>query len=135
MSVSLFAAQEAVYAALSASGVLQGMIGNPVRLYDMVPPAAAFPYVTLGDISARDYDTRDRDGFEQIVILHVWSRARGRKELKTIMQAVYDTLHHASLTLTGADFVSCRFQSAVTQQERDGLTLHGVMRFRIIVQH
>jgi hypothetical protein len=135
MTTSLFAAQEAVYAALSSSAALQGMIGNPVRLYDVVPPAAAFPYVTLGDVSARDYDTKDRDGFEQMVVLHAWSRGRGRKELKNVMQAVYDILHRGDLGVTGADFVSCRFQSASTQQENDGLTLHGVMRFRIIVQH
>lgn len=135
MTASLFAVQEAVYGALSSNASLQALIGAPTRLYDVVPPAAVFPYVTLGDITLRDFDTKDATGFEQSVILHFWSRYRGRKEMKQMMQAVYDALHQSALTVTGASFVSCQFHSASTQQENDGLTFHGIMRFRIVVQH
>jgi hypothetical protein len=132
---SLFAAQEAVYASLSATGPLQALIGDPARIYDVVPPDAQYPYVTLGDITVRDFDTKDRTGFEQSFLLHAWSRYRGRKELKSILQAVFDRLHNAVLTVMGADFVSCQFLSCSVGAENDGLTLHGVMRFRIVVQH
>lgn len=135
MTTSLFAVQEAVYGTLSADTALQALIGSPARLYDMVPPAAAFPYITLGDITLRDFDTKDRTGFEQVMVLHIWSRARGRKEAKQIMQALYDALHRADLTVSGADAVSCQFQAASTAMESDGITLHGVMRFRVVVQH
>ncbi len=135
MTSSLFAVQEAVYGTLSGNAALQSLIGNPTRLYDVVPPAAVFPYVTLGDLTIKEFDTKDRSGFEQILVLRAWSRARGRKELKQIMQAIYDALHAASLSVTGADAVSCQFQSAATSAESDGLTLQGVLRFRVIVQH
>lgn len=135
MTTSLFAVQESIYGALTSSTALQSLLGSPARLYDMVPPAANFPYVTFGDVVVREFDTKDQNGFEQSLVLHVWSRYRGRKELKQIIQTIYDVLHNASLTVTGANYVSCLFQSASTLQENDGLTLHGILRYRIIVQH
>jgi hypothetical protein len=100
-----------------------------------VPPAAIFPYATLGDVVIRDFDTKDQTGFEQFLTLHIWSRYRGRKELKQIIQTVYDILHNSALMVSGANAVSCQFQSASTLQENDGLTLHGILRYRIIIQH
>jgi hypothetical protein len=135
MTGSLFAAQEAVYARLMSDAPLQALIGDPARIYDLVPPDAAFPYLTLGDVTVREFDTKDRTGFEQTFLLHVWSRQRGRKELKAILQAVFDRLHQSALSVTGADAVSCQFLSCSVGAENDGLTLHGVMRFRIVVQH
>lgn len=135
MTTSLFAVQEAVYAQLSADVNLQALVGSPARLYDMVPPAAIYPYVSFGDVNVRDYGTKDRTGFEQTLTFHAYSRARGRKEVKQIMQALYDSLHQSPLSVVGADRVDCQFQSASTQLENDSLTLHGIIRFRIVVQH
>ncbi len=135
MTTSLFAVQEAVYGALTSSVALQALLGSPVRIYDVVPPAALFPYATLGDVLIKEFDTKDQTGFEQSLILHVWSRYRGRKELKQIIQTIYDVLHNGVLNVTGANAVSCQFQSASTTQQNDGLTLHGILRYRIIVQH
>ncbi len=135
MTVSLFAAQESVYGALTNDAGVQALLGDPARVYDSVPAAAIYPYATLGDVLIREFDTKDQTGFEQTVVLHIWSRYRGRKELKDIMQAIYDVLHNGALTVTGANFVSCAFQQASTTLDNDGLTLHGVMRFRLIVQH
>lgn len=135
MTSSLFAVQEAVYGALTSSTAVQGLLGSPARVYDMVPPSATFPYATLGDVVVKEYDTKDQTGFEQSLTLHVWSRYRGRKELKQIIQTIYDVLHNAVLSVAGANVVSCQFQSASTLQENDGLTLHGILRYRIIVQH
>lgn len=134
MSGSLFGVQEAVYGALMDNTALQGLIGNPPRLYDVVPPAAIFPYTMLGDMVVRDFDTKEQTGFEQTFSLHIWSRYRGRKELKSIMETIYSALHDAGLSVAGASFISSRFQSAATNLDPDGLTLHGVMRFRIVVQ-
>lgn len=135
MSSSLFAAQEAVYTLLAADTNLQNYIGAPARLYDSVPASATFPYVTLGDVQLRDFDTKDQSGLEQILYFHVWSRYRGRKEAKEIMQALYDVLHQQALTVAGARFVDCRLQNASLGMDQDGLTLHGLLRFRLIVQH
>ncbi|HVY13512.1 MAG TPA: DUF3168 domain-containing protein [Alphaproteobacteria bacterium] len=135
MTASLFAAQEAVFDTLLNNAALQALIGNPARLYDLVPPDALFPYITLGDVVLRDFDVKDRTGFEQTLLLHAWSRYRGRKEVKSIMQAVYDALHRASLSVSGADAVSIQFLNAAVSAQNDGLTLHGVMRFRLVVQH
>ena len=135
MTSSLFAAQETVYTRLAADATLKTLIGNPVRLYDVVPPSSAYPYVTLGDALVRELDTKDGTGFVQELVFEAWSRYRGRKELKNIMQAIYDSLHRASLTVSGCTFVDCRFLAAATRLDDDGLTLHGTLRFRLLVQH
>jgi hypothetical protein len=131
---ALFAVQEAVYNALSASTELQGLIGSPVRLYDHVPPGVAFPYVAFGPVTAQPYDTKTETGIEQIVTLNVWSRYRGGKEAKDILQVAYDALHRANLSVSGEVFLSCEFHSADITGLDDGLTTHAAARYTVVTQ-
>ena len=50
------------------------------RVYDEVPLRAEFPYLTFGQTIERDWSTGTEPGQEHTFTLHVWSRARGRKE-------------------------------------------------------
>lgn len=131
MSDALWAAQAAVQSRLAADVGVRAQIGDPVRLYDHVPPGAAFPYVTFGETNANDYGTKDGAGLEQTVTLHVFSRYRGRKQVKDILAALYDALHQQNLTVSGQSFVDCRFSSAATVRTEDGVTYQGVIRFRV----
>jgi hypothetical protein len=134
MSETLFAVQDAVYDTLMASATIQAVIGNPARLYDHVIPGVLFPFVAFGDMQAEPFDTKDRTGMEQILSLHIWSRYRGRKEIKDISKAIYNVLHNASLTVTGHEFVSCQFAGAEMRFEDDGLSYHGILRYRVVTQ-
>jgi hypothetical protein len=134
MNDALFAVQQAVMNALAANADLQALIGNPARLYDHVPPDAAFPFVTYGATHIVPYDTKTETGFEQIVTLDIWSRYRGGKETRDIFQALYTILHRANLIVSGQAFLSCEFHSADLAIDGDGLTTHGAARFSIITQ-
>lgn len=134
MSDALFAVQQAIYNALAASSEVQALLGNPPRVYDHVLPNVAFPYVAFGAIVAKPYDDKDRTGFEQTVTLDIWSRYRGSKEAKDILQAVYDALHRAALTVSGQTFLSCEFAGADLTQESDGLTYNAKAHFDVITQ-
>lgn len=134
MTDTLFNAQTALYSAMAASAAVQSLLGSPPRLYDHVPPGTAFPYAVFGAIHALPYDTKTETGFEQIVTVDIFSRYRGSKEAKDIMQATYDTLHRAALSVSGAVFVSCEFHSADLTLESDGMTFHAALRFTLITQ-
>ena len=134
MTDALFNAQQALYAALAASGAIQSLLGATPSIYDHVPPGAAFPYMTFGAISVQPYDTKTETGFEQIVTLDIWSRYRGSKEAKDILQAAYDALHRATLVISSEVFLLSEFHSADLMLESDGITYRGAARFSIVTQ-
>ncbi len=134
MTDILFNAQSAMFAALAANGTLQSLLGTPPRVYDHVPPGAVFPYTVFGAITVHPYDTKTETGFEQIITLDIWSRYRGSKEAKDILQACYDALHRAVLTVSSEIFLLAEFHSADLALESDGITYHAAARFSIITQ-
>jgi hypothetical protein len=134
MTDALFNAQTAIYNALAANGSIQSLLGSPPALYDHTPPGATFPYIVFGPISVQPYDTKTEIGFEQIVTLDVYSRYRGSKEAKDIVQATYDALHRAALTVSNEVFLLLEFHSADLALESDGLTYRAAARFSIITQ-
>ena len=117
--------QHAIYDALAP-------LGWPV--YDHVPQSAACPYIVVGEQESAPWDTDDSTGSESLLTVHVWSEYRGRLEAKRIQQAIYSTLHRAELWVSFSAFVmiDCEFQETVT--ESDGLTTHGIQRFRVIIE-
>ena len=130
-SDSLWALQAAVHTALAGDATLQGLIGNPARVYDHVPQDSVFPYVVTGEARAKPFDTATTDGMAVDLAIHTWSRYRGSKETKDLVNAVLDD---AGLTVTGHTLVSLRFDSAETKTDKDGLTRHGTLRFRAVTQ-
>ena len=134
MTDAFFAVQQAIYNTLAASSEMQAQLGNPPCVYNHVPPNPLYPYVAFGAIAAKPFDDIDRTGFTQTVTLDIWSRYRGTKEVKDIAQAIYDTLHRATLTVSGEVFISCEFVSADITVEGDGLTYHGETRYSVVTQ-
>jgi len=130
MSVdSSWEVQRAVYAALTGDGTLMGLVQG---VHDHVPAGAAFPYVTVGEATASAWGGAGLDGIEATLTLHAWSRARGHKEVKTILAALHRILHDASLAVTGQALVNLRFDFAESLLDEDGLTYHGISRFRAV---
>jgi Protein of unknown function (DUF3168) len=137
---SQWAMQQAVYDALRDDTVLQTLTGEvPARIYDDVPdelwaspePGGDFlPYVVIGLATAREFDTKTEDGCDQTLMIHTWSRYQGLMETKQIMAAIVDALDQQSLSVTGHDLVQLRFELSETFLEEDGVTRHGLQRFR-----
>jgi hypothetical protein len=126
--------QQAVFAALSADAGVKSLLGDPARIFDHVPPSSDFPYLVLGEATTTPFDAKTEDGMEQTLTLHTWSRARGLRETKEIMAAAVKVLDGPSLALSGHTLILLRFEFAATFLDSDGLTRHGVQRFRAITQ-
>ncbi|MFO1169356.1 MAG: DUF3168 domain-containing protein [Hyphomicrobiaceae bacterium] len=125
--------QKAVFAALAADAPLTGLIGAS-RIHDDAPQQAAFPYLTLGQSTARDWSTATDDGAEHVLTIHVWSRAAGKKEAHAIMRAVRQTLHDQPLTLEDHRLVNLRHELSEATRDTDGETVHGIVRFRAVTE-
>jgi Protein of unknown function (DUF3168) len=127
------AAQELVFTALN--GVLTGC-----GVYDTAPflpegaPATSFPYVVIGNDTARPWDTDDTIGSEVTLTLHFWSRADGFKPVKALMDQAYGILHRAVLTKAGYSITDCLLEFSDAMSDPDGKTKHGVQRYRMTVQ-
>jgi hypothetical protein len=124
--------QQAVYAALAAAPAIQALVGDPPRLYDHVPAATAYPYLTLGETGVADWSNKSFSGAELVLTLHAWSRTRGRQEAKAMLDAAHAVLHRAALSVSGHTLVELAFAGAETLLDEDGLTWHGVARFRAL---
>ena len=130
MSEHSLALQKTIFDALDTDSTLQSKVTD---VYDFVPENTAFPYVKLGEDTAIDNGTKTLQGNEHTLVVHTFSRYRGSKEIKDIMARIYTLLHESSLTVSGASLVNLRFEFSDVLKENDGLTTHGLQRFRAIV--
>jgi hypothetical protein len=118
--------QGAIYTALTAALA-------PVPVLDLAGPDERFPYVTLGEFTATPDDpVTSEQGVDMDMSLHVWSRQPGMQEIQQIMQAAKDALHYKKFAVTGFQWVETAWEMAQTMRDIDGVTRHGVMRFRIL---
>ena len=133
MSSSSWALQQSIFATLAADATLLALLGGP-RVYDDVPQASAFPYLTFGHSLVRDWSTGSEDGSEHVVTLHVWSQGKGKKEAHEIMGAVRTALHDQALSLAGHRLVNLRHELSEARREPDGDTTHGIVRYRAVTE-
>lgn len=118
--------QTAVYGALLP-------VLSPVPLLDAAGPDQEYPYVTFGEFAADQADCLTAEGVDMDMTIHVWSRQPGMLETQLLMDIVKDTLHGKSFALTGAvQHVTTIWEYATTLRDPDGLTRHGVLRFRVL---
>lgn len=134
--MSLFAlpTQSAVYTRLNAE--------LSCSVYDDVPdspvgaPEANFPYAVIGEYAATPWDTDDTLGNTMLITVHVYSRYSGNKQVKELMQEVYNALNrqHANLSAAGYRFVDCLFSSSNIVPLGDGKTRQGICRYIITIE-
>ena len=131
MTIGQFALQSSIYSTLSNDNNLTQVLGAGV--YDEVTEGATYPFVALGEETAVDYSTKDLVGGETTVNIHIWSQYKGSKETKNIMDKIHDLLHDSNLTVSGFNLINLRFEYSDIMRDPDGVTRHGVMRFRAII--
>lgn len=118
--------QAAVYAKLTGDATLMSKITG---VYDHPTPDARPPYITI-EVKSRDASVMQSDAWEHELTLHVWSTARGAKEAQDIMDRLRDLLHHGTLTLSSGTLSGIVQEDAYVLLDPDGLTRHGICRFR-----
>lgn len=131
MSIGQFALQTTIYSTLSSDNTLTSTLGSGV--YDEVVEGATYPFVALGEETAIDYSTKNTNGGETTINVHIWSQYKGSKETKQIMDRIHDLLHDSNLSVTGFNLINLRFEFSDIMRDPDGVTRHGVMRFRAII--
>ena len=131
MSIGQFALQSAIYSALNGDSNLTTTQGAGV--YDEVIEGSSFPFIQIGEDTALDYGTKTDDGGQYTINIHVWSQYTGSKECKNLMDRIHDLLHDSTLSVTGFNLVNFRFEFSDILRDPDGITRHGVMRFRAII--
>jgi hypothetical protein len=123
--------QEALFSALNGNAALAALLGGQ-KVFDHVPDKVAFPYVTFGRTSIYDWSTGTESGTEQLCTLHIWSKAKGKKEAFDIMAAMRARLDQAPLELDGHHLVNFRFEFAEVLFNEEQSAYHGLLRFRTV---
>ena len=131
MSVGQFALQSTIYSALNNDNTLTSTLG--VGVFDEVTEGTTYPFVAIGEDTVTDFGTKTEDGGQFTINIHVWSQYTGSKETKNIMDRIHDLLHDSNLSVTGFNLVNLRFEFSDILRDPDGITRHGVMRFRAII--
>ena len=129
MSVGQFALQSSIYSALNVSAITTTL---SCGVYDEVVEGNSYPFIALGEETAIDYSTKNLVGAETTINIHIWSQYKGSKETKNIMDKIHDLLHDVSLSVSGVNLINLRFEFSDIMRDPDGITRHGVMRFRAI---
>jgi hypothetical protein len=124
--------QKAIFGALGVNAALTALVGS--RILDHAPANVAFPYITFGRTSVYDWSTGTESGAEQLFTLHVWSKAKGKKEALEIMDLVRGTLHDAALALEGHELVNLRLEFSEARYDDRNEAHHGLLRFRAVVE-
>jgi hypothetical protein len=122
--------QKAVLATLGADQGLIATLGA-ARIYELLPPKnAASPYVTFGRTSVYDWTTGAEKDDEQLLTLHVWSKAKGDAETLQIMDIIRARLADGLLPLDGREPVRLRLEFSEARYDDDLAVHHGLLRFR-----
>jgi hypothetical protein len=130
MSDPSYDLQVALVAALRAA--LASVVGD--RIYDRVPPAAAFPYVSLGPNQVLPDKAGCIDGVEVSVQIDAWSREVDFGEVKTIGKAIIAALDDQPLAVDGFNVTVFELAGAQYLRDPDGLTRHAAITFRGLLE-
>lgn len=124
--------QKAILAALKGDATLTAAIGQ--RVYDHAPADVPFPYLSFGRTSIYDWSTGTESGTEQLFTMHVWSKAKGKKETLELMERARAVLDAAALVLDGHKLVNLRQEFSEVRYDDDLSVYHGLLRFRAVTE-
>ncbi len=133
MSIHSFELQKSVFTVLNSANITDAAGSAITGVFDDVPEGTAYPYIVVGEESSNNVSTKSLDMHEHTLTIHTWSQYRGLKEIKVIMKQIYDNLNDVSLNVTGGQAVNMKQEFLTTLVDADGITRHGIMRFRAVV--
>lgn len=125
--------QKAVHAALAGDAALIARLGG-ARIHDHAPAHVDFPYVTFGRFSLADHSTSTEAGEEHLLTLHVWSQARGKREVFEIADCVRRALDDRPLALAGPILALIRFEALDVRYDESADAHRGALRFRALTE-
>ncbi len=128
----------AIIAALKADATLTALLttyaASPAVFTHVPQDLESYPYVVLFDSGLSDDSNDCNLGFDGVLNIHSWTDQRDMAVIGNIQKAVYDVLNHAELSMAGYSLVELHQEFSTILRDPDGITLHGVQRYRIILQ-
>ncbi len=131
----LIASIAALKADATVSGLISNYAGQP-SVFTHVPQdlGELYPWVVIYGIESNTWDNNATLGFEGTMTVHTWDNRRDVGLVNTVQKAIYDVLHNNSMTYSGYCNVEFNQEYQTVLRDPDGITLHGVQRFRFIIQ-
>lgn len=124
--------QAAIFARLQADPAIQNLVDG--RVFDRVPADAPMPYVQFSKTGS----SRDRISCVKSWTIYpdidVWSSDVGFAEAKSVMAAVAECIDGATLVLETMRLVMIIEYKSDVFRDADGLTSHGIVTFKAIVE-
>lgn len=127
------ALQKALIAHLGADAAVQALLGQPARIWDAAPEAAAWPHLLIGRCESRPL-AADGGGVEHRLTLSVVSRFRGTEEAKAVLTAVRLRLSDARLEADGVRTVSLGVTFADVFPTADRTRTFAILRVRVVTE-
>ena len=128
----------AILAALKGNAPLSALLttyaATPAVFTHVPQDLGAYPYVVLFDVGLDSDNNHCHLGFDGTVNIHSWSDDRDMAVVGNIQKAIYDALNYSNLTMTGYTLIELHQEFSTILRDPDGITLHGVQRYRIILQ-
>ncbi len=125
---TLLKAQKAVFDLLTGDVTLAALAG----IYDEPKQGVSFPYITLGEGDESPSDTFGKQGKNNRLTIHIWSRHNGMKEVGEIAERMNFLMDSASLSIAGYNTIHVTHMSTRFFRDPDGETRHGVCEYDMI---
>lgn len=105
------------------------------KVFDENPENEPYPYVVMGEITAKDWSDKFEDGTEVYSTIHIWSQYHGRKEADEMADGILQALTSSTLDL-GSNFRAAldRLDGYNLIVDMDGKTRHGILRFKYLIE-
>ena len=105
------------------------------KIFDDMPEKESFPYVVMGEMTARDWSDKFEAGQEVYSTIHIWSQYRGRKEAAEMGDGILQALSKSPLDLA-PDFRAVLDELDTNDLiiDIDGITRHGILRLRYLIE-
>jgi len=118
----------------NVSALLSTFGGLPAVFTHTPQDFNGYPYIVVSDILLNGDDNDADLGFEGVINIHTWSDKRDLLYVGNLQKAIYDALHHVDIPMTGYTTVELHQEYSNILLDPDGITMHGIQRYRIILQ-
>jgi len=126
--------QRVIFTLLTNDATVASFVG--ARVYDRTPNPATYPLIVIGQDQVTDGMAEcATDCLEIYTQIDVWSEEVGKTQAKRIMGAIKRALHEVPIAdRDGFAIQEILFDNSTIVMEEDGITTHGVLFFRALVE-
>ena len=133
----------AIYTALDGDSALATLLGATGKVFNGLSDQVAAPFVDIGEVSNEDYGSSSGDAQEHTITIHCWTEHKNDgasvsavMKCTQIAAAVRAALHDVDLTLSAGSMANLRcVSSQPALRDPDGVSWHGVLRFRAVTEN